>query len=234
MKPKDRRMFELWSKTPEYRARIGEAKDIIRKYLKKPGQKYISYSGGKDSTVLMHMVLHEAPDTTIVHWDYGFNEYGGMPKNLQTEVIEIAKTCGAENIEIYYSESGNIEKDFLQKVVPMLIKEKKYRIAFIGLRAEEGCRRKSRTREGSEVSVCGAENVYPISRLTYKDIWAYLITNNVPYLSYYDRMSEIMEIKDIRFGVIFNPDDRFVSEYKDKYILWKENNSHMFGGEKNR
>jgi 3'-phosphoadenosine 5'-phosphosulfate sulfotransferase (PAPS reductase)/FAD synthetase len=91
------KFFQLWSETEEYQRRILEAQKVIRKALNQYNSPYLSYSGGKDSTVMLYMVLQQKPDLTVWHWDYGNSL---MPREIEKEVLENAKKIGAINIII--------------------------------------------------------------------------------------------------------------------------------------
>lgn len=53
MKAHDRQFFKLWAEGDGYRSRIADAIEIIRQKQNK--RNYLAYSGGKDSTVMLHI-----------------------------------------------------------------------------------------------------------------------------------------------------------------------------------
>jgi 3'-phosphoadenosine 5'-phosphosulfate sulfotransferase (PAPS reductase)/FAD synthetase len=38
------------------------------------------------------------------------------------------------------------------------------------------------------------------------DVWAYIVSNNIRYLSHYDRYSKTIDITKIRFATFFDPE----------------------------
>ena len=52
MSPRDRQLFELWSRTPEHLARVEQSR---REMLACPDGSAVLFSGGKDSLAVLHM-----------------------------------------------------------------------------------------------------------------------------------------------------------------------------------
>jgi len=225
-----REYFLLWSQTDEFRRKLGEARDIIKQALSKFKKPYIAFSGGKDSTALMHMVLQHDDSITVVHWDYG--PYF-IPRPLEKEIIAIARKCGAKNLTVLTSSlykklgraaQGVLGRHFIGVEVPRLVREG-YDAAFLGLRAEEGVKRRLRAEKQREYDK-GITNIFPLASWTWRDVWAYIIANGVPYLSYYDKYAPILGYDKTRFVTLFDPEfDRFGSENVDKFIMWRHLNT---------
>ena len=220
--------FLTWSKTEEFRAKLDEAKSTIAEALERFEKPYIAYSGGKDSTALMHMVLQQNSDITVVHWDYG--KYY-IPRPLHREILKIARKCGAKNLIVLTSPlydvlkrnaKGVLSRCFIGIEVPKLIKQG-YDCAFLGLRAEESVRRRIRTEGFYEYDKRGIWNVFPLRNWTWRDVWAYIVSNTVPYLrSFYDKYGSLLGWDKVRFVTLFDPEfDRFGSTNVDKYLMWK-------------
>lgn len=68
--PTTEQLKELQSKTLEEKIQISSAR-IIEWYTRWNGQVYVSFSGGKDSTVLLHLVRRLYPDVVAVFSDTG-------------------------------------------------------------------------------------------------------------------------------------------------------------------
>lgn len=220
--------FLLYSQTEEFQKKLELSKNIIEKALTEFKKHYISYSGGKDSTALMHMVLKQKEDTTVIHWDFG-RYY--IPRKLHNEIINNARRCGAKNLLVLTSPlydklkrnaQGILGKCFIGIEIPKLIKQG-YDCAFIGLRAEESVKRKLKTQEYYEYDKRGIMNVYPLRDWTWRDVWAYIISNNVPYLdSFYDKYAKLLGYDKARFVTLFDKEfDKFGSENIDRYLMWR-------------
>ncbi len=97
MDEKWRKALEAWAKTEEHQAKVEEAKHIIREALTRCLKPYVAFSGGKDSTCVLRLVLEQKPDVLVLHWDYG--PYY-IPRWLEQEFIENARKIGAKNIRV--------------------------------------------------------------------------------------------------------------------------------------
>jgi len=92
--PTREELKELQSQTLERKIQITQTR-IIEWYLKFEGKVYVSFSGGKDSTVLLHMVRKAFPDVEAVFVNTGL-EY--------PEIVSFVKTF--ENVTIVRPKMG--------------------------------------------------------------------------------------------------------------------------------
>lgn len=199
--------FNLWAETEEYHGRIQEAKKVIEKALKNYKNPYISYSGGKDSTVMLHMVLQQKHDISVWHWDYGDQL---MPRDIEEEVLNNAGMIGAEEIIVCKRQgddartnSGPGYKQFFGTLKKL--KEKYgWDLGFVGVRQEE-----SRRRTRIYKSFFKEDNCYPLLKLTWKDIWAYIVSNELPYASVYDKYLKLNGYDQARLVTFFDKEFDF-------------------------
>lgn len=226
MREEWREYFKTWSKTEEFKEKVRIAINIIDKALNKYDKCFISFSGGKDSTTLMNLVLKRNKNILVVHWDYG--RYF-IPRPIFKEIVKIIeyhtknyRIFTSQLYEKYKRSARNIlGRHFIGRVIPIL-KSEGYECAFIGLRAEEGVRRRERTKNYFENDKSGIVNCYPIRDWSWRDVWAYIISNKVPYLKLYDKYAELLGYDKVRFVTLFDPEfDRFGTENIDKFIMWK-------------
>jgi len=218
--------FKHWSQTYEFQQKLKTAKRVITQALSDFKKPYIAFSGGKDSTTMMHLVLQQNSNVTVLHWDYG--PYF-IPRELHREILRIAKKCGAKDFLVLtsslYKKEGRHAKNvvgrhFIGIEIPRLIKQG-YDSAFIGLRAEESVKRRFRTNNYYEHDR-GITNIFPLRDFTWRDVWAYIVSNNVPYLSYYDKYAQLLGYERTRFTTLFDPEfDKFGSENVDRFLMWK-------------
>lgn len=57
-----------------------------------------------------------------------------------------------------------------------------------------------------------------------RDIWAYIVTNNLPYCSHYDRYGALLGIEQVRMSTFFDPEfDKFGAGNLDGILMTKFN-----------
>ena len=184
---------------------------------------YVAFSGGKDSSVMLSLVLEQKSDVMVFHWDYG-RYY--IPRKMEHEFVASAIKIGAKNIRVRTSSLYNKEKRNAKNVlgrimlgyeVPKLNKEG-FDACFLGLRKEESLKRKSRIKglfEFREIT-----NVFPVMDLTWKDVWAYIVQNKIPYPSFYDERSEIYGYDKVRLVTFFDSEfEKLGSIYVDGVLM---------------
>lgn len=225
MDSKWRETFLLHSRTEGFQRHIEIAQEIIKNALQKYRKPYIAFSGGKDSTCMMHLVLQQKPDTMILHWDYG--RYF-IPLEMHQEIIENTKKIGAKNLRIETStkyerlgrEARNIiGTEMIGKLIPQLIEEG-YDAVFVGLRRLESLKRKRRINAGR--SLTEMPEIFPIHLWSWMDVWAYVISNDLPYLSHYDVYGPVVGWNRVRFTTLFDPEfDKFGCSNVDGILSWK-------------
>lgn len=199
-------MLKMWANTDEYIEAIELANANIQSVISTYTRPVCAYSGGKDSLVMTHMVLQHAPDCTVFHWDYGKNL---VPRDVHIETIRIAKEIGAKNIVVDGMDdkrtvSQKWNRGLFGRALPRLA-ALGHDVNFVGLRAQESGKRVKKTQ-----SLCvhrkPIDEAYPIRHLDWKDIWAYILSNSLPYLHHYDLYSTVQPLELVRFSSFFDPD----------------------------
>jgi len=201
--------FRAWAETKEHQRALAEARRIIAQALKESRKPIVNFSGGKDSTVLVHLVLEQKPDVHVLHWDYG---RAFVPYPVHREILRIAEQLGVQHLRVetspLYRKLGRRARNvmgahLLGKLVPQLAEEG-YDVQFIGLRAEESSKRSRRIRSGR--SVGAIREVWPLASWRWLDVWAYIVTRGLPYLSLYDARAELVGYDRARFTTLFDPE----------------------------
>lgn len=232
MKKVWRETFLMHSKLQSFKDLVFSTRENIKFILSKTKKQYVAYSGGKDSCVLLDLVLKSNPGIPCFHWDYGPNL---IPRRIEYTIIENALRIGAQ--KFFYATSSKYlkkesyvwYKDFLEKELPKLARFG-YDLSFIGLRAEESCKRAIRTKD--LLSHDGFMlNAYPLRAWSYKDIYAYLLLNHIPYLEdHYDKYSALMGYKRSRFVTFFDPEfDSLGARNVDGILMYKHRNEDVEG-----
>ena len=115
MKREDERYFSLWAETAQYKRAEDEARTITNNNIH--GKPYLAFSGGKDSTVMLHLALQYKPDIPVYLYDFGEK----MPRSLFNETIEIAKSMGVDKVNIMERHTFQLQ-DLMKIHIPKLSK----------------------------------------------------------------------------------------------------------------
>jgi len=190
----------LHAKTLDFIQKVDDAHKIIQKALMIMEKPYLSFSGGKDSTVMLHLVLKHIPDITVVYWDAGasFPDTEQLIKRVQKEwninfiryktepIMNVFRTYGIDHPDIEH-------KTMIATVynpIHGLLKKHRFDGVFVGLRKEESFGRRQLIKHKGRVFW---NNTYklieclPVANFTVKDIWAYITFFNLPYNTVYDK-----------------------------------------------
>jgi 3'-phosphoadenosine 5'-phosphosulfate sulfotransferase (PAPS reductase)/FAD synthetase len=233
MKFEKEQTYLMHSRTELFKEKVSTTKRIIKTALKQFEKHYIAFSGGKDSTALLDLVLNQDQEITVVHWDFG--PYY-MPRDIYDHIIENAKEIGTKDLRTPTSKKYEklkrkainvLGQDFLGKYIPKMVEEG-YDLAFIGLRARESCKRRAKL--NNYIKHDGTMfNCYPIRDWSYKDVWAYIVKHELPYLNeFYDRYGEILGDKHTRFCTFFDPEfDKFGASNIDGHLMYKHRNDDV-------
>lgn len=192
MKPIWKSTFLLHSESEEYLDSIEKARKNLVEVIKNHKKTYCSFSGGKDSTVLLWLALQADPSMMVLHIDFG---RWLMPRPIFAEICQNAKLQGVQAMRIEGSEQwenagrslpkgGIFGKVLFGRIEPQLHKEG-YDCCLLGLRAEESRKRAARTKDRAW-SMATIDTAYPISHMSWMDVWACIVSNNLPYLAHYD------------------------------------------------
>lgn len=219
MDEKTKRMFMLWSKRPAYLELVTETRLNMYEWTRK-SKCVVAFSGGKDSTVLLHLALQAQQDIDVFHWDHGSQL---MPREIQAEIIANAKQLGVKNLVV--ETSGAVErldmrenwKGWYQVFWGNLHRvnlEHGWQTQFVGLRSEEGCKRSAKIRKPTK------GEVYPLADWSYLDIWSYIVSNNLPYPKVYDVYGPVLGWENARFVTFFDVEfEKFGSIYLDGFFF---------------
>ncbi len=221
-------VLKQWAGTEEHQEKVREAKNIIKAALAHHKKPYVAFSGGKDSTCVLHLVLQQYPDVLVLHWDYG--PYY-IPRWLEEEFIDNAKKMGAKNIRVETSEEYSrlgrnainvLGQEYIAGLIPSL-KQEGYDLSFVGLRKQESVKRKLRITNKSDLSE--VSECWPVQNWSWQDVWAYIFSNVIPYASVYDVYAPVVGWDKVRLTTFFDPEfDKFGSSNIDGVLLWRFKN----------
>lgn len=202
-----RAAFQEWSRTRDHVQRVREAEDVIRSAMDRASRPYVAFSGGKDSTALLHLVTRQEPGVMVWHWDFGRSF---VPRPLHEESLAIARAAGARRLQVDTSQQyeaqgrqarGVWARSLFARVLPRL-QAQGYDLGFVGIRAEESGKRRRRIAAGRSLS--SIQECWPLAAWTWMDVWAYLLTHDLPWLSTYDREAALVGWDRVRFSTFFS------------------------------
>lgn len=220
------------SKRKDYLERIQEAENNIKQILKQKSKlkPCILYSGGKDSLVLIHMIMKQDNSIPVFYFHAGYGKYRKqlyIPKRLYDELVDNALAAGVTDFTAYNTPFCDGEDYLIHDFFTDLKKFKDDRdlnLELLGIRGMENRTRAKRVegplvreeRKGRFVS-------FPLRYLTDSDIWTYIVSNNISYLSYYDQVATFQTYEKSRWSSLFLGKELF-TESKSLYdtILYSD------------
>jgi 3'-phosphoadenosine 5'-phosphosulfate sulfotransferase (PAPS reductase)/FAD synthetase len=187
--------------------RVRQAIQIIKEFLRVCDKPYVSFSGGKDSTVVLHLVSLIDKSIPVVTQmdDLDFPH----KKNHVDKIMELLGIQNHEYIGTPVSlwEAGGKSKymdSVFSSVMENYQKQNKYSGHFMGVRMWESRARMENFKTRGEIYkrkdalVCT-----PIVRWRGEDVFAYIIQNDIPYIDVYDK--DIFKMPhEIRFSWWYN------------------------------
>ncbi len=221
--------FLTHSKTSLFKRRVIEAENIIKDALKIYKKPYIAFSGGKDSTCVLDLVLKFNPNILVYHFYFG--KYY-VPLEIEKEVIENAEKIGAKRVMVRTSkqydvlkrEAKNVLGRYYKKVMEPYFVTHNFDSCFLGIRKEESAKRKRKVKNQFGMSKIIKE-IYPIQDWNWLDVWAYIHSRNLPYLKFYDIYGEVVGYNYARFTTFFdNEFEKVGSSNIDGVLMWKFKN----------
>lgn len=235
-----RRSYEMHSKHDSYKKNIKLAQSNIHHILESEFFPVLEYSGGKDSLVLLHMIMQQDNTIPIFNYHPGYGKYAKQiyrSQKTHNELMRSAEIAGAMDLTVVNTPFWNGEKYLIGDYFPMLfnfMKKRGCNLELLGIRGSESVTRKHRVK-GPLIRKEGQRRVaFPIRHLTVDDVWAYIVTNDLFYVSHYDKYGPIYSYDKVRFTSHFNKNELDVggSYFFDRIVLSDEANQQASIGEK--
>lgn len=176
---------------------------LIERSLMKCERMYVSWSGGKDSTVMLHLVRQVAPEIDVLYMRSGFalpdttvlverlTEEWKLRLHVLDAPVDYLELC--ETFGLPHMRSTLVQKQVVQVLkkdrATVWAVEMGFDGLFWGLRAEESkgraalCRSCPRGKRDGH----GVLRVSPVGAWTAEDVWAYTFAEQVPCSALYDR-----------------------------------------------
>jgi len=200
-----------------YKRRIKQARGYVAEALEKCEHPYIAFSTGKDSVVMADMIWKQKPDIPAVYFDADacfpesaelLNCYEQRGKNIvrwQTEPIldTMERVGGPTSLKSDNATMRSTVYDPIKK----LLAEYHFDCSFVGLRAEENRDRRKAIQVHGHLFFSKRDGIHvcwPIGWLTFSDVWAYILSNQVDYCAVYDKQFEMgLDWEDCRLSYCY-------------------------------
>jgi len=165
----------------EYEARLAEARAVIRQAVDEFGLEALgmSYNGGKDSVVMLYLILEVLGEAGLrrLRYNFQFAEENSFPEMTAF----IARSAADVGLELHTLHCADFRSG-LQAVA-----DRGVRAVFMGTRKTDPDGRYLRHLTPCSPGWPPLVRVCPILGWSYHQVWRYIHENGVPYCSLYDR-----------------------------------------------
>lgn len=186
----DRASFLAHSRTAPYDRKVEQAHNVVRQWLGLCQAPYASYSAGKDSTVTL-AVAREHGDIPAIYAD---DEWTLPETEEHLRTVDNLLRFKSRDQHASWLTSWANDPDAWEGGAPAYARAHGYDGAAIGLRMEENRRRRfqaGKNREPFFSEKNGVWQCYPLAAWSWKDVWAYILANDLSYNLAYDRLAEL-------------------------------------------
>lgn len=171
-------MLKGWATLPTFKLKLEKALALIREALE-IAPAYVSWSIGKDSTVLLHLVQSISPNIPAFYFTH-------LERDLIDNYSETEERyCKLMSTNLITME---VKGDHVpQKVIKSQLWQQ-YPVSFVGLRKEESKNRCRTLKQHGYIYKYKEKGwrICPLADWRENDIWAYIVLHNLPYLKSYD------------------------------------------------
>jgi phosphoadenosine phosphosulfate reductase len=229
---------ELYARLHGFENRVTSALKLIEKAMEK-GIVGVSFSGGKDSTVLLDLVRRVCPDAPAAFFDSGceLRQTYDVIKHYRVEIIkpemsliEMCKHGGYWGYEHPMDAEATFDfgKVLIDEPAKEFIDRHHLAVVAMGLRIEESVARKINAKVRGTFYFAEYMNVWhlcPLQNWTTMDIWAYIVSRKLKYNEAYDVMDMLgIPIERQRISTILGID---ASQY-GRYVYLKKIDSDLW------
>jgi len=209
-----RRQCQLYAHLNGFGWRIKQARATVAEALEKMQNPYIAFSTGKDSAVMAHLIWQQAPSVRAVYFDAdcAFPESTALLERYEAashpivrwpceSILETMRRIGGPTSDRCEAETM---RSTVYRPIKSLLTEYRFDGVFLGLRDEESPGRRKLAQVRGLLFWQKRDALWeclPVARLTYMDIWAYIVTNGVDYCAVYDKQMELgLDPEDCRLS----------------------------------
>lgn len=171
----------LYAQMPEYKYLVQKTERFIQDALSKVNKPYVACSFGKDSSVMLHLILKYAHDIKILFVEY-------EETNLVDNFDDVINKWGCKNLDRIFIESFIDENTNEGDILKIYALKNNFDSSFVGLRKQESAGRRITLKKDGNFfkSKNGIIRICPLSEWNNNHIAAYCYSNNLPMLKSYD------------------------------------------------
>lgn len=203
MRDEWREEYRLRARLPAFRRLVDSTRELIARQLDRADVRwYAAVSFGKDSITMLDLLLEQRPDITVLHMDSGYclpelyetREWFVRERGIRLEVkkgvdyMELMKEFGLPHISRTQAQQQRIVQRLKKSPGEEWATEHGFNGIFLGLRMEESRGRLLSLRLRSPVyrMRSGLWKCCPLAYWNAKDVWAYIVSRELPYPRFYD------------------------------------------------
>lgn len=199
-------VYRLHSKMPSFKKKVDRSIEIIKQFLITTKNPYIAWSTGKDSTCCVGLV-RKIKNIPAVHLDNGVELPGTAEtrEKIDNVIHHVADTLFLDLMDQYGFEAKELRK---KNFVEQFEENNYFDGVILGLRADESRVRLHNARRGNIYK--RKDGMYvccPILHWNIKDVFAYLIKENLPIHPHY-LMDSQRPIEERRVGSFISSRNR--------------------------
>ena len=181
------------------RTRVEKSRSIIAEFLKRSKRPYLSWSGGKDSTVMLYLTLQLKPDIEVVYldadsclpdgWEYMqqlVKEWNINFRVVKTRpLLDVLAEYGLDHPNIdYYTMKATVYEPVKQLVA------EGYDGSLVGIRSQESLGRTWAAKKYGPLfwsKGYGMWECWPMLYWRKEELWYYIDKKKIPYHPAYDK-----------------------------------------------